>query len=421
MSDYNEFLSLWTSSRLKEVCRVLYLFTRYLLKPREGYKPYNVIYISPDVTKYVIEDIFGCTLENHNTLYTENFQRLVRDNLHDCFIENDVYDHLWNYITSLQHSLTDGISPEDIFKSMKVKINEENVYTIINTINELKKRFDTEFLRLKNDDYIKRKYKFMKLSNEERFILSKMGVDNEDLVKLEGYSIFQNDALEKTEKNKYWKQYKLVIKNLSQKILDTLETVYSIFINNKIYEYLLETGESDPSKQFRNLKEKKKLESFVGMLKDIREEDILKKSKENALFLLKRRVEENVKYVSNIEGERVLYDDDFDNCFMNAVIYLLVTVSDWLETIIGEDEIKVVISILLPEDKKIHIDKTISDDNETFNKFLSQQLEINGVEYDSGYFYLISETLKSINQNVEIREMINNRVRFFSDNRKKLL
>jgi hypothetical protein len=81
----------------------------------------------------------------------------------------------------------------------------------------------------------------------------------------------------------------------------------------------------------------------------------------------------------------------------------------------------VVISILLPEDKKIHIDKTISDDNETFNKFLSQQLEINGVEYDSGYFYLISETLKSINQNVEIREMINNRVRFFSDNRKKLL
>lgn len=417
MSDYNEFLSNWTTRRVNEVCRVLYLFTKYLLKPREGYKAYDAIYINGEVTKYVIQEIFGCGIKQHNLLYTENFQRLVRETLPNCFIENEVYDHIWNYVMNLKKSLTEGIKPEDTINQLKITVDEPRVNFIITNIYDLSKIIEEELLRIKSNEYKKRKFLLPNLTNEQRFILIKMGVDKKDLVSLESFRILQEKMLKETEQSGDWTTYKKFIETLLKKASDTLENIYKVFLSSELYE-LSYPFDKDPVKR---LKENNTLEKFINILNQMDDEDMLKKANEISYKLLKKRVDENVNYISHMETSKVMNNDDFNNSFMNSILYLLITISDWLEVSVGEDEIKLAISIILPSDLKISIDKSISEDDDKINQYLMQQLEINGVGYDNDYFYMINETLKSINKNEKIREQINNRVRFFSDNLKKLL
>lgn len=415
MSDYNEFLSLWKTRRLSEICRVLYLFSNYLLIPREGYKKYDVVYISGDITKYVIEEIFGCSIKVNHKLYTEDFKRVIHEDLMDCFIENEVYDHLWNYMSNLENSLTLGIKPEDIINNLKVKYDEEKIFIIINMIYKLEKTFETELSKLKTDEYKKRKFKLISLSNEERFVLTKMGIYSSDLVDLESYRILQTRVLNETEKTSDWNSYKKFLDKLLPKVLTTLEKIYEVFIGSELYSLSY-----PPIKEpIKRLKDNNKLDNFINLLID-EDIDISVKANQLSYELLKKRVEESVNYISQLPTKQNIEQDEFNTSYINAMIYLLITISDWLEKSVEEEEIKLAISIILPTKYKINIDQTISEDDDKINDYLSQQLEINGVGYNKNHFYLISETLKSINKNDDIRKEINNRIRFFSDNLKKL-
>ena len=121
-NEYNELLTDWITGRLQDICLVLKQFSIYLLSRRytddeKVLKVYDNYRINIDITKYIIEEIYGCKV-NLTTLRgkpdEENFTRILDDQFKgnniikekkNFIVEEGVYEYLYSYINTLKQLL----------------------------------------------------------------------------------------------------------------------------------------------------------------------------------------------------------------------------------------------------------------------------------------------------------------------------
>jgi len=113
------------------------------------------------------------------------------------------------------------------------------------------------------------------------------------------------------------------------------------------------------------------------------------------------------------------FGDDMDNCILQSLVYLVVTISDWLETpTIREQEIKTALKILLPTSLQSYIDESSSDQDEKFIKIFKTSLENLGLRVDQTYLPVVVSILKKI-KSLDVNDTnfiaFHNRAKYFSN------
>ena len=115
-----------------------------------------------------------------------------------------------------------------------------------------------------------------------------------------------------------------------------------------------------------------------------------------------------------------LFDIEIDNCILQSIIYLSVSVSDWLETpTIGIDEMTVALKILLPENLHYCIIDGDEEDDEKFSdvmfkKFREYKLQISDDKTISTVLHVL-QTIRYLSPDDNNFLLFNNRIRFFSN------
>lgn len=148
----NEVTLEWANNRLKEICRCITIFMKYLLIPhRPGYKVYSRPQLNLSIVKYVVEEIFNCGYASNlstKKVYPEEFavktKRLLRHNFpYELLIDMDVIEYLWNYISCSVDKLTEGLSFSKELKEFRS--TRKRLQTMISNedIKNFKKKLDT--------------------------------------------------------------------------------------------------------------------------------------------------------------------------------------------------------------------------------------------------------------------------------------
>lgn len=170
---------------------------------------------------------------------------------------------------------------------------------------------------------------------------------------------------------------------------------------------------------------KKFLNTAYLQLKDGIEEVVTDR---NLINLVSQRIANKIQeriityqtYVSMRECDHGL-DDDIDNCILQSLIYLSISISDWLETpTIGKDELITALKILLPEGLQKLIDLNPPKQNtQQFTLKFNALANRNGV---TPHFHdsedIITSTLTNVKSlSVDDKNFIafNNRVRYFAN------
>lgn len=148
----NEVTLEWANNRLKEICRCITIFMKYLLIPhRQGYKVYSRPQLNLSIVKYVVEEIFNCGYASNlssKKVYPEEFaiktKRLLRHNFpYELLIDMDVIEYLWNYISCSVDKLTEGLSFSKELKEFRSTRKRQQTMISNEDIRNFKKKLDT--------------------------------------------------------------------------------------------------------------------------------------------------------------------------------------------------------------------------------------------------------------------------------------
>lgn len=149
------------------------------------------------------------------------------------------------------------------------------------------------------------------------------------------------------------------------------------------------------------------------------DEDLVKQVSHRITNKIKERIKTYQTFVSMRECDNY-FDLDIDNCILQSLIYLSVSVSDWLETsTIGPDEIKTVLKILLPEGLQDQIDlRPSAQRDEKFSLEFIKKLKIYGIKVVDKSIDMIIKTMNRVKAlNIDDKNFIafNNRVKYFAN------
>jgi len=187
---------------------------------------------------------------------------------------------------------------------------------------------------------------------------------------------------------------------LTSKMIDEQ---YVNFQTKKVWKEFLETV-------YEQLKEK--LEE-VDM-----DEDLTKSVLKRISTKIKTRIDTYQTFVGLRECTDT-FGDDVDNCILQSLVYLVVSISDWLETpTIGEQEMKTALKILLPNSLQDYIHESSRDEDEKFIKIFKTSLESLDLRVDKTYLPVVVSVLKKI-KSLDANDInfiaFHNRAKYFSN------
>jgi len=158
-------------------------------------------------------------------------------------------------------------------------------------------------------------------------------------------------------------------------------------------------------------------EQLFTNLRDIEERGEVARAQTRIINKIKQRINMYQTYVSMEDCKKFDYSDsDIDNCILQSLIYLTVSVADWLEVeSVGDKELLTVLSILLPESLHNKIEENPSGGE--LKKFVSEVRKY-GVSARHANIGILTHTIKNIKDldptDPEF-EKFNNRIRYFSN------
>lgn len=471
----NEVIVDWIETKLKDVCRCIGLFTNYILLPRNGFIKHSKPYLPLPVVKYVIEDILNCSIVSSNTetvAFPEQFLKKVRSYLKenivtDVVISSEVVEYIWKYISLGVANLTKDIDinkeivskklrkKADLLDKRKKKIKEfkkatqgvserELEHIVQHNISEFKKvrskilsaikdsqdyitkyQSDTNFrtysatITLTADDeetlrdvlnikskYIKRLTKFYKdIENELNKLMDEGSIDPPTYNnKMIGLLENQIDTLQTIIKDIDRSKQVALIKDISGG--DIWEKDYS-GINIGITRRFIEQIESTLKEGIREIED---------------DPDIKKETEKRIMNRIKTRISSFQSHISNRKCDNNTFDNEFDGCIVQSLVYLIVTLTDWLEiNYVTSMEFIYALRILLPPDLSYYIKPSGSSVDEKFKISIVKSLQkynlkIRSEDYDK--LDIIPLTIKAIDEidhTSKEYEKFNNRVRYFAN------
>ena len=151
------------------------------------------------------------------------------------------------------------------------------------------------------------------------------------------------------------------------------------------------------------------------------DEDLVKQVSNRITNKIKERIKTYQTFVSMRECDQN-FDLDIDNCILQSLVYLSVSVSDWLEiSTIGSDEIKTVLKILLPEglQDKIELKPSVQRDEKFSSIFIkklkSYGINISTVDPSIDMIISIMTRIKALDVDDKNFVAFNNRAKYFAN------
>lgn len=183
---------------------------------------------------------------------------------------------------------------------------------------------------------------------------------------------------------------------------DMIDEEYTAFNNRRVWKEFLQTAHDQLRKKINEVED---------------DEDLTRLVQQRITNKIKTRIKTYQLHVSMRECDHN-FDDNIDNCILQSLIYLSVSVSDWLETSkIGIDEFQTVLEILLPEGLQEQI-KSSSQKDERFTVPFVTNMKKYNIEVDQTKMGIIISTIKkikSLKPDDENFIAFNNRVRYFAN------
>jgi hypothetical protein len=133
----NEAIIDWIEPKISDSCRCIGLFVNYILIHRDGFDKPIYPTLSLSIVKYVVEEIFNCSiissLKLKNELIPLDFSTKCRKYLKQSIlntnivIPTEVIEYLWKYISIGVSSLTEDINIKEEIQSLKSKRKLEEI------------------------------------------------------------------------------------------------------------------------------------------------------------------------------------------------------------------------------------------------------------------------------------------------------
>ena len=542
----NEVIIDWIDTKIREVCRCIGIFMKYLLISRKGYKTFPRPVLNLPIVTYVIEDILNCarvSKENIREVYPEDFSIKVRRIIREEFgkeiqIGSDIIEYLWKYISFGVTNLTEGLNYEeelkrykDIRKRRYINMNKKEIDELKRKIQEsdesgirnmvvktvssyrrlkayIRQEIDSVDSHLENFDTIpfyKSENMGVVLTDEDRAVLIEFGVQQKRFKKLKSIKSSLDDKIKSLNENgpSSYPVYKSDCKELlivQKEVLDHMnkdlkKSKIGQFLENrkknKVYErktertlldkmydksraradkwkrasiarILIEDADYDvkvrpPMKQDYEFKEvwirgdedmgkdelklttemidkeyidfntKKGMREFLETARDQLNQQLneIENDKEIESYVMKimiNKIQSKIQTYQTFVSMRTCdnnFDDDTDNCIFQSLIYLSITVSDWLEVSqLGKDELETTLRILVPESLQKFIDNSDSESDDKFKSLFVKGMQTYGLSVDTESLGLVVSTIKKIKAlPIDDKRFISfqNRVRYFAN------
>ena len=479
----NEVIVDWIETKLRDACRCVGLFMNYILIPRDGFIKHSHPTLLLPIVKYVIEEIFNCSIVSSKSSvepFPEEFsvkcRKYLRDHIFtpDVIIGTEVIEYLWKYISLGVASLTENINVEkevenvkskrkidqldrkrEILKNFKKEMAGGNKEELANlatrkfrSYKELKDKISNA---IKSSNTFIAKYEdaknqfktysaILKLSSEEEDLLSEMGVKSKKIKRMREYKDYENEQNKLLQKKEISEEdYADIIISLLKSYLGVLDRITQAINTSKISKILIGMSPEMWEKEYVKFEEKTHVTKFLSSveqtlsekIKEIEDADDIKEMVEKKLSkVIKNRIGSFQTYISQKKCVTEVFDNEIDGCIIESLIYLLVTLTDWLEVnYITSMEINYVLRILLPAELSSYIVKSDNewskeeDSNELkFKMLLTKRIQKYNLKFKKDAFddtSVIYKTLKSIDKldhDSEKYKKFNNRVRYFANN-----
>lgn len=468
----NEVIIEWIETKLRDACRCIGLFTNYLLVPRDGFMKHSRPTIPLPVVKYVIEEVLGCGIVSKKigaVTFPEDFYLKCRKYLKesikgDVIIGSEVIEYLWKYISLGVSSLTEDINVDkevDTIKSRKQreliknkkealkkfkeksgendKEIEEYAIKKIRSYKNLKKKI-TDAISTSNSHISKyesdptyRTYKVvMSLSPEEEELLLELKVKPKRVSRMKYYSDYENDRNKALNDNTVeLSDYTLEMKELLIHQISTLDRILAEINSSTIASYMKSISEDAWEKEYVDLEKKSHIKKFMEELNrslnskyaDIENDDTIKDVVQKRMSnKIKTKIGSFQSYISQRSISNNKFYREIDGCILQSMIYLIVTLTDWLEVdYVTSTEILYALRILLPSELSSYISSGGGTSDEKFKAEFIKELEKYNLKIKSEDYNkldTISGTMGKIdtlNPISESYEKFNNRVRYFAN------
>ena len=463
----NEVIVDWIETKLRDTCRCIGLFMNYLLIPRDGFKKHTYPTLSLPIVKYVIEEIFNCEgiIDKVGTVsFPEDFLVKTRGYLKeyaiaDMNIKTEVIEYLWKYISVGVSSITDGIDVKkeianrkaierrkaskkrkeaiDKFKVESVKEDEfasDKIRAYKEVRNKIKASINSTegYIKKYNEDKKFRTYSAVPTFDEyETDLLTELAVEPKRLVRIDEGKQFEDKYNKLMDTGAIdISKYANIMKQVLEHQLKTLKRILADINSSGIILLLKNTSEGLWEKEYVKISKNLNVKKFIAEVsksiekayKDIDEEDIEKEVERKVLNKIKTRIAVSRTYISNKTCEKGSFDRDIDDCTLQSLTYLIVTLMDWLEIdYVTPVEIGYALRILLPQELVSLIDTEGGTSDDKFKMLLTKKLNKCGIRIKSEDYDkmdVITETMKKIDEldpSSEVYEKFNNRVRYFAN------
>lgn len=243
-----------------------------------------------------------------------------------------------------------------------------------------------------------------------------------------GHENFENENEDENENDEMGDYGDLEIKKPIYK--KPIETSKWIRGDDDMGEKDLKLSEEIIDREYINFNTRKEWRDFLKVssdqlleqLKDIdNDESLVNLVKQIIMTKIKTRINKYQTFVSTRECDNKL-DDDMSNCFLHSMIYLSITISDWLEIHkLGVDEFKTALQILLPYNLIDFIDYNPIDQdyNSKFTFEFAKCIQNNKLSMDNiksiNIILSTGNNLRKLNINDDRYIPFNNRLRYFAN------
>ena len=469
----NEVIVNWIETKLKDICRCIGLFTNYLLIPRDGFIKHLHPVLPLPVVKYVVEEIFNCSIvssKNEPVSFPDTFSVKVRRYLKEYIVSEviigtEVVEYLWKYISLGVANLTEGINVNKEIEAKKSRKKKEAIQRRKEAMAEFKKKMADgdekeieeysskkirEYKELRNkikdaikssQDYII-KYEsdtnfrtysaILNITPDDEDLLRELTVEPKRIKRMRAYKELENEQNKSMdEKSIDISEYTTSMIELLNLHIATLERILREINNSRIAVLLKSISEEAWEKEYFGIEKKKHINEFMKQLDkslkesftEIEDDTTLRTVVEKrAINRIKTKIASFQSYISQKTCDSNSFDRDIDGCIIQSLIYLMVTLTDWLEVdYITSTDILYTLRILLPSELSSHIPSSSDESDDKFKLALVKglqkyNLKIKGVDYNK--LDIITATINSINKldpRSEEYEKFNNRVRYFAN------
>lgn len=464
----NEVIVNWIETKLRDTCRCISLFTNYILIPRYGFIKHTHPTLLLPIVKYVIEEILNCRIvssKSEHVSFPNDFsvkckKYLSEDIRTKITIGYDTVEYLWKYISIGVASLTEDINLAKEVRSKKSQKKRLELMKRKEALDEFKKSQantiearDYSLHKLRSYKYLRNKIlsaikssrenitKYEKDKNhrtyntilvftlDDKELLDELGVNSKRVKRMETYSDFEITQNKDRDDNSFSRaDYVATMKELLKKNIDTLERIIGEINTGDVVKSIPKKIWEGDSLKLDNTEIKKfirEINNTLGQrLKEIDEgTDIKVQTEKRLMNKIKTRIDTFQSYISHKPCDDKSFDRDIDNCILQSIVYIVVTLTDWLETDrVSSIDIMCALRILLPLELESYIPlKAVNDGDDKFKtEFVKRivgkyKLIIKSEDYNK--IDIISGTIKAIDKLDPASDQyrkFNNRVRYFA-------